>query len=382
MTVATEWRAEASQGSLASGVALRVIQQMEDAGLSSYGDVDWSANKLPFGRDVWAIQISEPLSWTVWKPKSTVYTVMKAGSTLKELSRRQYGHGYQFDTCPMLGIIKQISGTCYFNTAVNQLCLGKRCSPVVLKALQTQVDTLDHMQRDKFYKVPLGVEVSCSMDWLDILRLFYAIICPTSPSRSYMNTMALDSMSLSYINRQANVTKQAVWGSGLRSRQEKADDGHPDRAFTHMLALLKIPVTHVLDHGGVTQYRQQPGADVVMVISREVFPNSAPIINLAGTQYALDSAAIAAKMATGDHAVTALFCGGGPGLVDSNIGNFYPCNWLTGGAVQVTACINSAYRQALDDDMSCRKVYMIFSVYVRYDAPGAPCPSLFLESKA
>lgn len=374
MTVAEEWRSDASQGTLAPGVALRLIQQMEQADLTSYGDVDWYVSKLPFGKDVWAIQITEPSSWTVWKPKSTVFTVARTGSVVKELSRRQFGHGYQFDTCPMLGIIKQISGTCYFNTAVNQLCLGKRCGPVVLKAVLTQVDALDAVQRETFHTMPLGVEVSCSMDWLDVLRLFYAIICPTSPSRSYMDALALDSMSLSYIDRQANITKQAVWGSGLKHRQEKADNGHPDTALTHMLGLLKIPVSHVLDHGGLTQYRQPPGADIVMVTSRELFPTSPPFISLNNTQYALDSAAIAAKMATGDHALTGLFCAGGPGLVDSNIGNFFPCNWLAGGGAQVTACINQAYRQALDNNMWCRKVYMVFTVYVRKDAPGAPCP--------
>ena len=376
MTLADEWRSESSQETLAPVVALRTIQEIERAGLSSYGDVDWYATKLPFGRDTWAIQITEPVSWKVWNPKSNVFTVTRTGSTLTELSRRQFGHGYQFDSCMMMGIIKQISGTCYFNTAVNQLCLGKRCGPVVLKAVQTQVDTMDSVDKDVFYNLPLAVNTTCSMNWLDVLRLFYAIICPTSPSRAYMNALALNSMSLRYVNRQANITKQAVWGSGFRNKQKKVDGGHPDTVLVHMLRLLKIPIIHVLDHGGVTRYSHLPGADIVMVTSRDVFPLSPPVISLNDTVYELDSAALGAKMATGDHALTGLFCGGGPGLVDSNIGNFFPCNWLTGGAVKVTACINEAYRQVLENEMRCRTVYLVFTLYVKKNAPGAHCPSL------
>ena len=321
--------------------------------------------RLP-GLNCWAVQ--RPLVRGWFAANKVLVQVIRVDRLLhvsELIATRVYKSGYKLNTCYARGVILQLSGTCYFNTVINQLCLSQRTSSIILAAMKNHVSSLSPEEQHEFYNVPLSLDVCpASFTWLHTLRVMYAIICPSAPT--------LLASRVNGIKPKYNIMEKMVYASGERQLGEKAAGGLPVDAMRTLLRKLGIPSGELSyqQHFAVTKpdillysYPHTPEA-----IKREVLYQ--------GELYDVDSCAIAAmnkrKLMSG-HAMAGILCNGEASIVESNTGATLAGNWAGVSVDQLTDHVNRLFYQHGGPREMYEDATPYAVIYVKRSATGAEC---------
>lgn len=356
---------------LAENAVMVLISELEQGKIDTMVGRRWQVMRLPFGQRVWKVQWRTPSTW-LRTGHSTVYVVRVVGMFLEEVSRRRFDAGFTLENCVVHGIIRQVSGTCYLNTSVHLLCLGQKCSPVVLKAIQAQVDAMESAQARKFFEVSLDVYQGCTFSWFDTLRLFYAIICPESPTRTNINAMGMG--QLSDVNIAAGIIH------GFNNSQKS--NGGGNTAYSMIYLLTKLKIAHAvlsLENDTLEEVTSCKDPDIVLFVRDHMPSNMRRLMTLSyrDADYHMDTAGIG--MHSGDthgHVVACVFCAGQPGVVDSNIGEFRAFDWLSTTDSLFIKFVNAMYRH-LSVQTSFAVCDQTYTVYVKKSAEGSPTARIY-----
>lgn len=328
-----------------------------------YGQGRVRITRLP-GVNCWAVQ--RPMSRGWFGSNKVLVQVIRVdnGNDIKEvIATRVYKSGYKLNTCYARAVILQLSGTCYFNTVINQLCLSQRTASIILGAMKNQVSSLSAAEQHEFYNVPLSLDVCpASFTWLDALRVMYAIICPSAPT--------LLASRVNGVRPKYNIMAQMVYASGERKRNEKASGGEPTEALINMLKKLGIT-------SGNLAYKQY-GAPKVPDILLHSYPHEKiqKEILHQGELYDVDSCSLAAmnkrKFMSG-HAMAGIMCNGEASIVESNTGATMRANWVGASEAQLTAHINKLFHQHGGPRDMYEDATVYAAIYVKRSATGAEC---------
>lgn len=312
----------------------------------------------------WLVQKRLPVS--AWarlsgqRGKSQVEMVKQTASGLAVVSCHLYQAGYQLSSCVVAGVIRQLSGTCYFNTAVNQLCLGVLTSQLVLHAIQAQVTAMTDEQKMLFYDIPLDF-TACPLKftWLDTIRLFYALTSQDSPTK-------LEDVS---ITPGFNVMAQAIYASGHRNKNNTHEGGDALDALQSLLGKLDITFCVVYEEQGAIRVVKSTATDPQVLITLDFRGQRTLTFN--NSQYVLDSGGLAFILGKGGHAVTGVFCDGAPMVVETNSGLVIPVQWVTERSDLLTRDIDRGLKAAMRHagmvwkGFSCREAYVQQGLYVK-----------------
>ena len=325
-----------------------------------YADGSIRITRLP-GVNCWAVQ--RPLAKGWFGADKVLVQVIRVDGALhvsEVIATRVYKSGYKLNTCYARAVILQLSGTCYFNTVINQLCLSQRTASIILGAMKNQVSSLSPEEQHVFHNLPLSLDVCpASFTWLDTLRVMYAIICPSAPT--------LLASRVNGIRPKYNVMERMVYASGERKLGEKASGGLPVEAMTTMLGKLGIPSgelswrTHSAASKPDILVHSYPGR-----VQREVLYN--------GERYDVDSCAIAAiKRRRVGHGMAGIMCNGEASIVESNTGATMAGNWVGVSMDQLRDHVNKLFHQhGFAKDMYADATVHA-AIYVRRSATGAEC---------
>ena len=321
--------------------------------------------RLP-GENCWAVQ--RPLVRGWFAANKVLVQVIRVDRFLhvsELIATRVYTSGYKLNPCYARGVILQLSGTCYFNTVINQLCLSQRTSSIILAAMKNHVSSLSPEEQHEFYNVPLSLDVCpASFTWLHTLRVMYAIICPNGPT---MLASRVNGIKPKY-----NIIQKMVYASGERQLGESATGGLPVGALKNLLRKLGIPF-------GELSY-EMPFPPSKPDILAHSYPDTPENIKREvlhqGELYDVDSCAIAAtnkrKVMSG-HAMAGILCNGEASIVESNTGATLEGNWVGVSIDQLTDHVNRLFYQhgGPRDIFKDARPYAV--IYVKRSATGAEC---------
>lgn len=252
--------------------------------------------------------------------------------------------------CEIVGVIRQLSGTCYFNAAINILCLGARTSKQVLSAILLQISYLPYLAKMKFYQTPLDLnQCPSQFSWLDTLRLFYAIISRDSPTK----------LTAAPVNTSYNITAEAIYASEFRRRtlsnNMAHEGGHTQDSVLHLLKRLGIICL------------EDPHDLRAIPISVKMILKSNPqlrVLRAGHVNYVLDCCCVRMSYERGDgHVMAAIYCDGRPTLVDSATGTGLMFPWDSTSEQELTRFLR-LHEQAHTED-KLHKATKEYGLYVR-----------------
>lgn len=264
-------------------------------------------------------------------------------------------------TCTRAGVILQTSGTCFFNTAVNLLCLGQRLAPLVLKQCFQQVAQLTVSQQNTFYNKPLNFS-TCPREfsWLHILRMFYAIICRDSPSQ-----LSFTSLQPGY-----NIMAETIYTSKIR-RRHTSNEGDQEVGAEGGLASEGLdPLLDRLDIAWMVYEHPEWTPKVIhpQVIRRD-FEQGLLSFQHQSARYVLDTCSIVFQIrGGGGHALAGIFCDGEPTIIDSASGYHIYVAWPKLSAGQFEKAFMLRYFELNPDSpYMIWRVFIEYAIYVRQD---------------
>lgn len=317
--------------------------------------------------DLWVVQ--KHIERGFWRGKKTqVNMVLKddGGGLFTLVRSHEQEKPDRHDTCKMVGILTQLSGTCYFNSVVNMLCLGHRTSSIVMKAIQRHLATSSKADLHSFYKTPLDLNVCPRrFSWLDTLRLFYAIISPQSPT----------ALSSHAVEPGYNIFAESIYASKFRRRHNSnvgtAEVGHEGgsalEGILHMLS--KLDVT----------FAQEGDKNILfpdVLITSKIH---GPVVQKNYIKYHLDTCSFGILIRSqqngvllvnsehSGHAVTGVFCKNQPMILDSAYGTLTPFKWPTAKPIELLSYFQT-YGQRWG---YVEGVLVNCAIYIRENALGA-----------
>lgn len=348
-----------------------VVQGMIDAGVERLAKRGITVFQLPHHHS-WAAQIAIQPGWFRWRANTVVKVFTLDMYGIKLSSSRTFASGFSIDTCHVVGSIRQVSGTCYFNSAVNQLCLGRRCGSLLLQGMDTIYRGLQPHEKHTFLHIPLD---ACKKEWdgLDVLRVFHAILCSQAPTKwMRQGLFGVD------VNNAHNISSKIVHASSFREPSESAEAGHSEEVIYYFLVTMQITCAYAKNKSAgwpvmCQAFDQRFGrtADVLIV---GLPMHTMPTVIFEDEEYDLDSCSISCATTKHEqaHSLSGVFCADKAGTVDSNLGFFHVFDWISAGPQALLAHVNLTYRQAGKhvEFCSCRIRYLL---YVRRLATGASC---------
>ena len=315
-----------------------VIDYMDEAGLKRLVGETLSVLKLK-GVGSWLFQQK------LGAVAQTATVVRVREGVLLEVSSKYFRNGPVLDPCDVALVLTQVTGTCYFNAAIHMLCLGPQSGSRVLRAVYGQVKLLSKAEQDVFETQPINLSTCpAKFSWLDVLRVFYAVLVPDSPSRWHDNP--LNNMEAAW-----NLPAEIIYTVGHRRRhktnagtkQVGTEGGYSLEALTDLCGRL-----------GISCGPQPPAEFLTMKYSYvdERIDFTPETIRRLEPEYALDSCGIVISYTEGGrrmgmHAISGTFCEGNPIMVDSH-GLMARCDWVTNRRdSELRAEVQTAYNAAV-----------------------------------
>lgn len=328
------------------------------------------------GKWITFVKLRQPDQWLVqhddgWLSQLVSVHRVEAGS-VRTLSVVAIPTGDVLDPCRVAVHICQVSGTCYFNAAVNQCCLGTRMARLTLKAVRAQVALCTEAERRTFFEDALDLS-ACPAQFtrLDVLRLLYALVSPLSPTK-----LAADLVGT---KPQYNVTAEAIYALGFR-RRASGDPG--DQEVGHEGGDTAAALQALFGQLGIGWYGLSGQSQDPDVVALPVTSNRRTTVRVKGSPYDLQSCAILLIFSrTEQHAVTGFFCGKRPYICDSSVGVVVPFDWPSWTGKYKPKAMAEAFREQFNYHarqtpgqltLDPKLVEIEYGLYVRRAAAEAP----------
>lgn len=336
------------------------------------------------GQYITFLKLRQPNQWLVqhdeeWLGQLLSVHVVEPGS-VRTVSVMHVKYSEPWDPCHVAVNVCQVSGTCYFNTAINQLCLGNQLARLTLDAVHAQVALCTEAQQKSFFRDPLDLTV-CPAQFtrLDVLRLLYALVCPASPTKLAAGIFGT--------KPQYNVTAEAIYAVGHRRRAANnagtADvgsaGGDPAAALADLMKMLGI---RAYIHIGLLPMVGHHKDDVDVLL----YGASERTVRHNGHLYDLDTCAVTVYTDGEAHSMTGFICEGTGMVCESNTGAVVPFDWLRWLRRHVTAprktakafsdvWLDTAQRLGLQEGLPFERVTSLDLMYGVYVKRAAESPA-------